>query len=48
MLTRLYIEALVVDEEQAGQVWKAWNKGEIDDRVAWGSSPIIHSGMWLR
>ncbi len=31
MLTEIYIEALLVDEELADQ---AWNAGEIDDRVA--------------
>lgn len=31
MLTRLYIEALLVDKELADQVWEAWDKGEIDD-----------------
>ena len=35
MLTRLYIEALLVDEEQADQVWEAWDKADIDDQVAW-------------
>ena len=35
MLTRLYIAALLIDEELADQVWEAWDKGEIDDRVAW-------------
>ena len=35
MLTRLYIEALLVDEEKADQVWEAWDKGEINDRMAW-------------
>ena len=34
MLTEIYIEALLVDEELAGQIWEAWDKGEIDDRVA--------------
>jgi len=34
MLTEIYIEALLVDEELADQVWEAWNKGEIDDQVA--------------
>ncbi len=29
MLTEIYIEALLAD-----QVWEAWDKGEIDDRVA--------------
>ena len=35
MLTNAYIEALLVDEGTADQVWEAWNKGEIDDQVAW-------------
>jgi len=30
-LTRLYIEALLVDEELSDLVWEAWDKGEIDD-----------------
>jgi len=25
------MEALLVDEELADQVWEAWDKGEIDD-----------------
>jgi len=37
MLTRLYIEALLVDEELADQVWEAWDTGEISDFwAAWG------------
>ena len=35
MLGEIYIEALLVDEELADQVWEAWNKREIDDQVAW-------------
>ena len=35
MLTELYIQALLVDEELADQVWEAWDKGEIDNQVAW-------------
>ena len=35
MLTEIYIEALLVDEELADQVWEAWDKGEIDDDIAW-------------
>jgi hypothetical protein len=31
MLTEIYIEALLVDEELADQVWKSWDFGEIDD-----------------
>jgi hypothetical protein len=29
MLTEIHIEALLVDEELADQVWEAWDKGEI-------------------
>ncbi len=29
MLTDIYIEALLVDEGLADQVWEAWDKGEI-------------------
>ena len=35
MLTELYIEALLVDEDLADQVWEAWDVGEIDDLTAW-------------
>ncbi len=34
MLTEIYIEALLVDEELADQVWDAWDAGEIDDYLA--------------
>ena len=34
MLVYLYIEALLVDEELADQVWEAWDAGEIDDLSA--------------
>ena len=34
MLTEIYIEALLVDEELAEQVWKAWDSGEIDHQMA--------------
>ncbi len=34
MLTEAYIEALLVDEELADQVWEAWNVGDVDDRSA--------------
>ena len=34
MLTRLYIEALLVDEKLADQVWEAWDVGEIDGNTA--------------
>ena len=35
MLTEIYIEALLVDEQLADQVWLAWDAGEIDDQTAW-------------
>ena len=34
MLTELYIEALLVDEELADLVWEAWEAGVIDDELA--------------
>ena len=37
MLTEIYIEALLVDEEAADEVWEAWDCGEISDSwAAWG------------
>ena len=34
MLTEIYNEALLVDEELADQVWEIWDKEEIDDTIA--------------
>ncbi len=34
MLTEIYIEALLVDEELADQVWEAWDAAEIDGNTA--------------
>ncbi len=34
MLTEIYIEALLVDEELADQVWEAWDAGLIPDELA--------------
>ena len=34
MLTKIYIEALLVDEELADQVWEAWIRDMIDDELA--------------
>ncbi len=34
MLTEIYIEALIVDEELADQVWQAWDAGLINDLTA--------------
>ncbi len=41
MLAEIYISALLIDEELADQVWEAWDKGEIDDQVAWLSYRLI-------
>ncbi len=38
MLTKIYIEALLVDEELADQVWAAWDAGDLNDAavcIAW-------------
>jgi len=34
MLTEIYIEALLVDEALADQVWTMWHNGEADDQTA--------------
>jgi len=34
MLSRLYVEALLVDPGLADEVWQAWNDGLINDRLA--------------
>ncbi len=34
MLTELYIEALLIDEELADQVWELWDAGLIPDVLA--------------
>lgn len=34
MVTEIYIEALLVDEEAADAVWEAWCEGELSDYVA--------------
>ena len=45
MLTETYIEALLVDEELADQVWEAWDAGEIDDLAAcWAWWWMVVSG----
>ena len=39
MLTEIYIDTLMANEELADQVWEAWDKGEIDQHTAitrWG------------
>ncbi len=34
MFTEIYIEALLVDEDLADQVWQEWDSGNIDDQIA--------------
>ena len=34
MLTEIYIEGLLVDEDLADQVWEVWNTGAITDEAA--------------
>ncbi len=41
MLTEIYIEALLVDEELADQVWDAWDAGEINHAVAYTAWILI-------
>ncbi len=47
MLTEIYIEALLVDEELADSVWQLWTDGEIDDQLvalAWwllATRPVV-------
>ncbi len=54
MLTEIYIEALLVNEELADQVWEAWDEGSIDDEAAlvwWtiaASIQTIHSAWGRR
>ena len=35
MLTEIYIEALLANEELADQVWEAWDTGLINNVCAW-------------
>jgi len=45
MLTRLYIEALLVDAEAADWVWEAWDAGEISAYwAAWMWGRIAQQG----
>lgn len=34
MLTEIYVEALLIDEDLADLVWEAWDDGEVDDQAA--------------
>ncbi len=46
MLCAIYIEALMVDEDLADQIWEAWNGGNLSDLaacIAWVSMVLISS-----
>ncbi len=45
MLTEIYIEALLVDEERADQVWEAWEAGKIDDLRATLAWWLVSNGV---
>ena len=44
MLIEIHIEALLIDEEPADQVWAAWDAGEIDDLTAYNAWMSIAAG----
>ena len=55
MLTEIYIEALLVDERMADQVWELWGAGLISDDLAtlawlgwWLITLTIRSAWWRR
>ena len=41
MLTQIYTEALLVDEELADRVWEAWDAGVIDNEPTMIAWPLI-------
>jgi len=41
MFEKTYIEALLGDEAVADEVWEAWDKGKIDNQVAWLAWSLI-------
>ena len=43
MLTEAYIDALLVDQELADQVWELWEQREIDDQVAMFASLTLRN-----
>ncbi len=45
MLTDIYIEALMVDEELADQVWEAWDADEADNQAACIAWMLIASAI---
>ncbi len=46
MLTEIYIEALLVDENLADQVWEAWNAGKADDQIVCIAWMLIAGGRF--
>ena len=50
MLIRLYIEALLLDEEAADAVWEAWDTGELSDQLAmwawWQIGDFVAAVAW--
>jgi len=49
MLTELYIEALLIDEDLADQVWELWNARVITDGLAvWANSTGPKGGLKAR
>ncbi len=49
MLTEIYIEALLVNEGLADQVWETWDQGEIDNLTAYETWSLLsgHSMLYL-
>ena len=50
MLTQIYVEALLVDEEMADQVWALWDAGVITDdlaAMAWWLLATYRSGRGI-
>ncbi len=45
MLCEAYIEALLVDEDLADQVWEAWDAGEVDDQLAFLAWLLVATRM---
>ncbi len=41
MLAEIYIDALLIGEELADQVWEAWDAGEINHAVAYTAWILI-------
>jgi hypothetical protein len=46
VLSENYIEALLVDEELADQVWEAWDAGALADGAAILGWMIIAASSW--